>query len=70
MLSNAFPCNFVEGIGIVGDEATMTYPIPMPSYDVTTESASVLDFVQAGPPTHALVSQKTTNTRKEDTERA
>ena len=42
--------NFVEGSEVVGDEATLTYTIPMPSDGVTTESASVLDFVQSGPP--------------------
>ncbi len=42
--------NFVEGIEVVGDEATLTYTIPMPSDGVTKESASVLDFVQSGPP--------------------
>ena len=42
--------NFVEGIEVIGDEATLTYTIPMPSDGVTTESASVLDFVQSGPP--------------------
>ena len=42
--------NFVEGIEVVGDEAVLTYTIPMPSDGVTTESASVLDFVQSGPP--------------------
>ena len=42
--------NFVEGIEITGDEATLTYTIPMPSDGVTRESASVLDFVQSGPP--------------------
>ncbi len=42
--------NFVESINVVGDEATLTYTIPMPSDGVTTESASVLDFVQSGPP--------------------
>ena len=42
--------NFVEGIEVVGDEATLTYTIPMPSDGVTRESASVLDFVQSGPP--------------------
>ena len=41
--------NFVEGIEVVGDEATLTYTIPMPSDGVTSESASVLDFVQSGP---------------------
>ncbi len=43
--------NFVESIEVVGDEASLTYTIPMPSDGVTTESASVLDFVQSGPPT-------------------
>ena len=42
--------NFVEGIEVTGDEATLTYTIPMPSDGVTSESASVLDFVQSGPP--------------------
>ena len=42
--------NFVQGIEIVGDEAVLTYTIPMPSDGVTSESASVLDFVQSGPP--------------------
>ena len=42
--------NFVQGIEIVEDEAVLTYTIPMPSDEVTTESASVLDFVQSGPP--------------------
>ena len=42
--------NFVEGIEVTGDEAVLTYTIPMPSDGVTTESASVLDFVQSGPP--------------------
>ena len=41
--------NFVEGIEITGDEAMLTYTIPMPSDGVTRESASVLDFVQSGP---------------------
>ena len=40
--------NFVKGVEIVGDEATLTYTIPMPSDGVTTEGASVLDFVQPG----------------------
>ena len=42
--------NFVKGIQITGDEAVLTYTIPMPSDGVTTDSASVLDFVQSGPP--------------------
>ena len=42
--------NFLEGIEVVGDEATLTYTVPMPNDGVTTESASVLDFVKSGPP--------------------
>ncbi len=42
--------NFVQGIEIVEDEAVLTYTIPMPSDGVTSELASVLDFVQSGPP--------------------
>ena len=42
--------NFVEGIAIVGEEATLTYTIPMPQDGVVRESASVLDFVPSGPP--------------------
>ena len=42
--------NFVEGIEVMGDEATLTYTVPMPSDGVTSESASVLDFVKSGPP--------------------
>ena len=45
--------NFVEGIEVVGDEATLTYMVPMPSDGVTSESASVLDFVKSGPPRKA-----------------
>ena len=40
--------NFVEGIEVEGDEATLTYTVPMPSDGVTSESASVLDFVKSG----------------------
>ena len=43
--------NFVEGIEVTGDEAVLTYTVPMPNDGVTSESASVLDFVQSGPPT-------------------
>ena len=46
--------NFVEGIEVVGGEATLTYTVPMPSDGVTSESASVLDFVKSGPPTHTV----------------
>ena len=42
--------NFVEGIEVVGDEATLAYTVPMPKDGVKRESASVLDFVQSGPP--------------------
>ena len=42
--------NFVKSVQIKGDEAVLTYTIPMPSDGVTSESASVLDFVQSGPP--------------------
>ena len=41
--------NFVAGIEVVGDEATLTYTVPMPRDGVVRESASVLDFVQSGP---------------------
>ena len=41
--------NFVQDIEIVEDEAVLTHTIPMPSEEVTSESASVLDFVQSGP---------------------
>ena len=39
--------NFVEGIEVSGDEAVLTYTIPMPSDGVTSESASVIRFVRA-----------------------
>ena len=42
--------NFVPGIEIVDGEATLTYTISMPQDGVTKEAASVLDFVQSGPP--------------------
>ena len=41
--------NFVEGIEVMGDEATLTYTVPMPSDGVMSESASVLDFVKSSP---------------------
>ena len=41
--------NFVKGIEISGDEVVLTYTIPMPPDGVTSEAASVLDFVQSGP---------------------
>ena len=40
--------NFVKGIEISGNEAVLTYTIPMPSDGVTHETTSVLDFVQSG----------------------
>ncbi|MCY4112947.1 MAG: hypothetical protein OXG33_03270, partial [Chloroflexi bacterium] len=42
--------NFVAGIEVVDDEATLTYTIPMPNDGVTQDSAAVLDFVQSGLP--------------------
>ena len=42
--------NFVQGIEVKGQEATLEYTIPMPSDGVIREGASVLDFVQSGPP--------------------
>ena len=42
--------NFVEGIEVEGDEATLTYTVPMPSDGAMSESASVLDFVKSGSP--------------------
>ena len=37
--------NFVEGIEVVGDEATLTYSVPMPCDGAMSESASVhVDF--------------------------
>ena len=50
--------NFVEGIEVNGDEAVLTYTIPMPNDGVTTESASVLDFVKSGPPEEARTPRK------------
>ncbi|MDE2990539.1 MAG: hypothetical protein OXU21_05650 [Chloroflexota bacterium] len=47
---NALIRNLVVGIEMVGHEATLTYTVPMPSDGVTRESASILDFVQSGPP--------------------
>ena len=41
--------NFVEGIEVMGHEATLTYTVPMPSDGAMSESASVLDFVKSGP---------------------
>ncbi len=41
--------NFVQGIEVSGDEAELTYTIPMPAGGVTRERAAVPDFVQSGP---------------------
>ena len=38
--------NFVEGIRVAGNEAELTYTIPMPTDGMRREGASVLDFVQ------------------------
>ena len=48
--------NFVKGIEVLGDEATLTYTIPMPKDSVIQESASVLDFVHYRPPSPNEVS--------------
>ena len=61
--------NFVEGIEVNADEAVLMYTIPMPSDGVTSESASVLDFVQSGPPdlTKSRTSiRRTQSTRKSE----
>ena len=42
--------NFVKGIEVTGNEARLTYTIPMPSDGVISEEAPVLDFVQSGLP--------------------
>ena len=42
--------HFVEGIEVEGAEATLTYTVPVPSDGVTSETASVLDFVKSSPP--------------------
>ena len=41
--------NFVEGIEVVGDEATLAYTVPMPSDGVTSELASVHVALHSGP---------------------
>ena len=51
--------NFVQGIELVGDEATLTSTIPMPSDGRTREGASVLDFVQSGPPWRTRTDRRT-----------
>ncbi len=47
--------NFVEDIEVEGDEAVLTYTVPMPRDGVTSESASVLDFVQSSPPAFTVL---------------
>ena len=42
--------NFVKEIEVVGDQATLTYTIPMPSDGVTKKETSVLYFVNSGLP--------------------
>ena len=39
--------NFVEGIEVVGDEAMLTYTVPMPNDGVTSESGSVLSMLSS-----------------------
>ena len=50
--------NFVEGIEVEGDEATLTYTVPMPSDGAMSESASVLDFVKSSPPSETRTPRK------------
>ena len=47
--------NFVQGVEVKGEEATLTYMIPMPSDGVRREETPVLDFVQSGPPARAIL---------------
>ena len=49
--------NFVDGTEVSGDEAVLTYTIPMPNDGVMSESASVLDFVKSGPLDETRTSQ-------------
>ena len=46
--------NFVQGIEVVDDAATLTYTVPMPADGVTREGVPVLDFFQSGLPTLPL----------------
>ena len=39
----------MQGIAVKGEEAELTYTIPMPGDGITREGTSVLDFVQSGP---------------------
>ena len=43
--------HFVKGITVLGNDATLTYTIPMPKDGVIQESASVLTLVQSPLPT-------------------
>ncbi len=54
--------NFVEDIKVAGDEATLTYTIPMPKGGISQESAPVLDFVHSGPPNWTRTRQKIADT--------
>ena len=42
--------NFVEGIEVVGDNAQLTYTIPMPSDGATRETVPVLDSIKSTVP--------------------
>ncbi len=48
--------NFVKDIKVKGEEATLTYTLPMPNGGITQESASVLTLVQ--PPLPTIIHQK------------
>ena len=55
--------NFVRGIQVEGNEAQLTYTIPMPSDGVRSEATSVLDFVQSGPPVRRYANLSRPRTR-------
>ena len=48
--SRAFIHSFIKEIEVRPGKATIHYTIPMPNDGVTSESASVLDFVKSSPP--------------------
>ena len=48
----AFIESFVKEIVVMPGNAVVRYTIPMPNDGVPSESASVLDFVQSGPPNY------------------
>ena len=50
--SRAFIKSFVKEIKVKPGKATVYYTVPMPNDGVTSESASVLDFVKSGPPNY------------------